>query len=69
MAYRKTWDPNVTVFGWWIRFIWGITFKPERIRVSKFDGRRLIAMRVWGDPHSARCARLVGVMWRRAEHL
>jgi hypothetical protein len=29
------------------------------------EALRLVALRLWGDPHSLRCARLVGVQWRR----
>jgi hypothetical protein len=64
--YRSTWDPTITVAGWWIRFIWGITFKPRRFRWYKFDGHRLIGLRLWGNPDSRKCARLIGIQWRRA---
>jgi hypothetical protein len=63
---RSTWDPHVIVCGWRVRFIWGITFKPKRLRVARFYGHRLVAVRLWGDPYSPRCARLLGVQWRRA---
>lgn len=66
LFYRRTWDPHVVVFGWWIRFIWGITFKADRVRWRRFYGYRLLAFRLWGDPHSRPCARLIGVQWRRA---
>jgi hypothetical protein len=62
---RRNGDVQFTVFGWWVRLIWGITFKRDRLRWSKFYGYRLLAVVPWGDPLSPKCARLVGIQWRR----
>ena len=59
-----TFDVRVIVLGWWLRFIWGVTFKPERFRWRKFYGHRLLALRLWGKPFDSR---LVGIQWRRAD--
>jgi hypothetical protein len=64
---RWTYDPSITIGGWWIRFLWGVTFKPKRFRYSRFYGHTLVAVRLWRSPNSRKLARLVGVQWRRAE--
>lgn len=57
-------DVRVVVLGWWLRFFWGVTFKPERFRWRKFYGHRLAAVRLWGSLNDSR---IVGFQWRRAE--
>jgi hypothetical protein len=61
--WRKTADTNFTVWGWWVRLIWGSTFKPKRFRWHRFHEYRLLAVRLWGEPSDGR---LVGIQWRRA---
>lgn len=58
-----TFDFRVNVLGWWVRFIWGVTFKPERFRFRRFHGHRLLAVRLWGPQFDSR---LIGVQWRRS---
>jgi hypothetical protein len=62
--HRRTFDPSITVAGWWIRFIWGVTFKSDRLRRRRFYGYRLLAVRLWGDPNTREMARLIGIQWR-----
>lgn len=56
-----TGDFRIIMFGWWIRLIWGATFKPERFRWRRFYGHRLLAVRLWGPPLDSR---LIGVQWQ-----
>lgn len=60
-----TGDLRFIVFGWWVRLIWGCTFKPERFRWRRFYGHRLLAVRLWGPSTDSR---LVGVQWQRASN-
>ncbi len=55
---------QVIVAGWWVRFIWGLTFKPDRFRWRCFDGHCLLAVRLWPFTN-AMDGRLVGVQWKR----
>lgn len=55
---------QVIVCGWWIRFIWGLAFNPERLRWRRFYGQRLLAVRLWRFGTSTD-GRLVGIQWTR----
>lgn len=59
-----TFDVRVIALGWWVRFCWGVTFKPERLRWRRFHGYRLLGVRLWGAPLDGR---IVLVQWKRAE--
>lgn len=55
----RYWDHSRTVRGWWIRVFWGGTFRSARVRYRRFNGHRLVAVRLRGT-------RLAGIQWRRA---
>jgi len=63
---RRNGDVSFTVFGWWVRLVWGVTFKPKRVRWHRAYGYRMLAVRLYGDPFNVKLGRLVGVQWRRA---
>lgn len=62
----RTGDLVFTFAGWWIRLIWGVTFKPQRFRWRKFYGYRLFALRLWQVGDVPLDGRLIGIQWRRA---
>lgn len=62
----RTGDLQFTAAGWWIRLVWGVTFKRKRFRWHKFDGYRLLAVRLWQVGDVSLDGRIIAVQWRRA---
>jgi hypothetical protein len=61
---RAVWDARCpqlrfTVAGRWWRIFAGVTFKTKRVRWQRFDGYRLLVVRLWGW-------RVVGIQTRAA---